>query len=112
MGSTEFRDRVAALGREVDEDAWAMPLPPGLRTGLDSTLADIANVAGDRAGGMLVAGHVLAGFVADGVQWAHLDVAGPAYNAGAPWGLTPTGGTGVPVRTIVATLESICAQRP
>ena len=33
-------------------------------------------------GGMLVAGHYLAEFVADGVKWAHLDIAGPAFNDG------------------------------
>ncbi len=109
MGTDEFRDRVAAIGRRVDEDAWAMPLPAHLRTGLDSTIADIANVSADRAGGMLVAGQFLAVFVPDGVQWAHVDVAGPAYNAGPPWGSSPTGGTGVPVRTIIATLEDIAA---
>ncbi len=39
----------------------------------------------------------------------HLDVAGPAYNTGAPWGHTPKGGTGVPVRTLLATIEDLIA---
>ncbi len=107
MGSDELRDRVAAAGRGVGEQAWAMPLPTELRSGLDSTVADLANVAGDRFGGMLVAGHFLAEFVAKNVQWAHIDVAGPAYNVQKAWGYTPVGGTGVPVRTLLATLRDI-----
>jgi leucyl aminopeptidase len=84
-----------------------MPLPKELRSGLDSLVADLANVAGNRYGGMLVAGHFLAEFVKDGVQWAHIDVAGPAYNVGDAWGYTPRGGTGAPVRTLLATLQDI-----
>ena len=84
-----------------------MPLPEELRKGLDSTVADLANVAGDRAGGMLVAGLFLREFVPTGVPWAHLDIAGPAFNTGEPYGYTPKGGTGVPVRTLLATLEDI-----
>lgn len=107
MGSPELRDRVAGLARETGEGGWAMPLPPELREGLDSPLADLANVSGNRAGGMLVAGHYLAAFVADGVPWAHLDVAGPAFHADKPYGYVTTGGTGVPVRTLLATLEDL-----
>lgn len=107
MGSAALRDRVAELGREVGEDAWAMPLPPELRKGLDSPLADLANVSSDRWGGMLTAGHFLSEFVADGLAWAHLDVAGPAYHSGKPNGSTVPGGTGVPVRTLLATLAEI-----
>ena len=43
-------------------------------------------------------------FVPEGVQWAHIDIAGPAFNTGGAWGYNPKGGTGVPVRTILAVL--------
>ncbi len=110
MGTPELRDRVAELAREVGEGGWAMPLPEELREGLDSPLADIANVSGDRAGGMLVAGHYLSEFVAEGVAWAHLDVAGPAFNTGKAYGYTGPGGTGVPVRTLLAVLADLAAR--
>ncbi|HET8591243.1 MAG TPA: leucyl aminopeptidase [Nakamurella sp.] len=110
MGTPELRDRVAELAREVGEGGWAMPLPEELREGLDSPLADIANVSGERAGGMLVAGHYLGEFVADGVSWAHLDVAGPAFNTGKAYGYTTPGGTGVPVRTLLAVLADIAGR--
>jgi leucyl aminopeptidase len=107
MGSDEFRDRVAALSQEVGENGWPMPLPDELKDDLKSSVADLANISGQRFAGMLVAGVYLREFVADGVQWAHIDVAGPAYNTGGPWGYTGKGGTGVPARTMFAVLEDI-----
>ncbi|MDT5266768.1 MAG: leucyl aminopeptidase [Mycobacterium sp.] len=107
MGSDEFRDRVATLSQGVGENAWPMPLPEELEDDLKSTVADLANVSGSRYAGMLVAGVYLREFVADGVQWAHIDVAGPSYNTGGPWGYTGKGGTGVPTRTMFAVLEDI-----
>jgi leucyl aminopeptidase len=109
MGSDEFRDRVAELSQEVGENAWPMPLPEELKDDLKSTVADLANVSGSRFAGMLVAGTYLREFVADGVQWAHVDIAGPAYNTSGPWGYTGKGGTGVPTRTMFAVLEDIVA---
>ena len=107
MGSDEFRDRVAEISQSVGENGWAMPLPEELKDDLKSTVADLANVSASRNAGMLVAGTYLREFVADGVAWAHIDIAVPAYNSGGPWGYTPKGGTGVPTRTMFAVLEDI-----
>jgi leucyl aminopeptidase len=107
MGSDEFRDRVAAHAKATGEGGWAMPLPEELRGDLDSRLADLANVTGHRWGGMLAAGLFLREFVADGLPWAHIDIAGPSFNSGGPWGYTGKGGTGVPVRTLAAVLTDI-----
>ena len=109
MGSDEFRDRVAEISQAVGENGWPMPLPEELKDELKSSVADLANVSGSRYAGMLVAGTYLREFVADGVQWAHIDIAGPAYNTGGPWGYTGKGGTGVPTRTMFAVLEDIAA---
>jgi leucyl aminopeptidase len=107
MGSDAFRDRVAAHARTTGEGGWAMPLPEHLRPELDSRIADLANVTGARWGGMLAAGIFLGEFVPEGLQWAHVDIAGPAFNTGGAWGYTGKGGTGVPVRTLWALLTDI-----
>jgi leucyl aminopeptidase len=107
MGSEELRDRVVAHARATGEDGWAMPLPEHMRSELDSRVADLANVTGSRWGGMLVAGTFLKEFVPDGLQWAHIDIAGPAFHSGGPYGYTAKGGTGVPVRTLFALLSDI-----
>jgi leucyl aminopeptidase len=96
-----LRDAVVAAADRAGEAMWPMPLPAELRKGLDSTVADLANVAGDRSGGMLVAGLFLREFVPAGVRWAHLDIAGPSFNDGQPHGYTPKGGTGAATRALV-----------
>jgi leucyl aminopeptidase len=95
------RDGVVDAFRRAGEAAWPMPLPAELRKGLDSTVADLANVAAERHGGMLVAGLFLQEFVPPGVRWAHLDIAGPAFHEGEPYGYTPKGGTGAAARALV-----------
>ncbi|MFE9168330.1 leucyl aminopeptidase [Streptomyces kebangsaanensis] len=99
-----FRSAVSEAAEEAGEEAWPMPLPEHLRKGMDSPVADIANM-GERMGGGLVAGLFLREFVADGITWAHLDIAGPAFNEQGPFGYTPKGGTGSAVRTLVRLAE-------
>jgi leucyl aminopeptidase len=103
MGSSDaVAASVAELMRGAGEPAWAMPFPEELRKGLDSTVADLANVSADRGGGMLTAGLFLREFAPEGAAWAHLDIAGPAFNEKAPFGYTPKGGTGAAVRALIA----------
>ncbi|HIW95834.1 MAG TPA: leucyl aminopeptidase, partial [Candidatus Corynebacterium gallistercoris] len=107
MGSIAFRDRVSQLSQDVGENGWPMPLPAELGEALKSDVADLKNISSSRWGGMSVAGHYLSNFVTEGVEWVHIDVAGPAFNTGSAHGYTPKRGTGVPVRTIIAALEDI-----
>ncbi|AEY88930.1 leucyl aminopeptidase [Streptomyces hygroscopicus subsp. jinggangensis 5008] len=103
-----FRSAVHEAAEEVGEPAWPMPLPEHLRKGMESSVADIANM-GERMGGGLVAGLFLREFVGEGITWAHLDIAGPAFNEGGPFGYTPKGGTGSAVRTLVRLAELTAA---
>ena len=107
MGSPELRERVVELARSCGESGWPMPLPDEMRADLDSRFADIANVASHRWAGMLLGGLFLRDFVREGQRWAHLDIAGPAWNSGSPWGYTTKGGTGAAVRTLGALLSDI-----
>jgi len=96
-----LRAEVVETANAAGEAAWGMPLPEELRKSLDSAVADIANVHPDRVAGMLAAGVFLREFVPDGVRWAHIDIAGPAFHRAEPYGYTPKGGTGVITRTLV-----------
>ena len=115
MGTSEAISAVEAAAFDTGELVWHMPLPAELRSLLNSDLADIANVKiGNRAGGMLIAGLFLREFIgfADKrnekkIEWAHLDIAGPANNDAAPYGHTPKGGTGVMLRTLVSVAEGM-----
>ncbi|OII65764.1 leucyl aminopeptidase [Streptomyces sp. CC53] len=103
-----YRTAIHEVAEEVGEQSWPMPLPSDLRKGMDSPTADIANM-GERMGGGLVAGLFLKEFVGEGITWAHLDIAGPAFNEGGPFGYTPKGGTGSSVRTLVRLAERTAA---
>ena len=106
-----LRDAVVDAAGRAGEAMWPMPLPEELRKGLDSAVADLANVAPDRNGGMLVAGLFLREFVPVGVPWAHLDIAGPAFNDGAAYGYTAKGGTGAATRTLVQIAQDVADGR-
>nr|WP_238361740.1 leucyl aminopeptidase [Actinopolymorpha pittospori] len=110
MGNDEeFQNKVRETAERAGETGWTLPIPEGTRERLDSKVADLANVASGRYGGALVAAAFLQDFVADGIRWAHLDIAGPAYNDSSPWGYTPVGGTGSSVRTLVGLAEAAVA---
>jgi leucyl aminopeptidase len=111
MGSPDTTARVKAAGERTGEAMWPMPLPEEVRSGMDSAIADITqiNAGFDRAGHMLQGGTFLSEFVTDGVEWAHIDIAGPSYNTNSPHGHTPKGGTGVPVRTLIELIEDVAA---
>ncbi|HEY0216077.1 MAG TPA: leucyl aminopeptidase [Cellulomonas sp.] len=104
MGTDDVRGEVVDAAEASGELFWPMPLPVDLKAGLKSKVADLANI-GDRFGGMLTAGLFLQEFVGS-TPWAHLDVAGPAYNEKSAFGYTPVGGTGVGVRTLLALIEA------
>jgi leucyl aminopeptidase len=44
------------------------------------------------------------------IPWAHLDIAGPAFNEGQAYGYTPKDGTGMAVRTLLAYAEDVAVR--
>jgi leucyl aminopeptidase len=116
MGDDALVAQTRAAADAVDEAVWPMPLPRDLRSLLKSDVADLTNTKlGMTVPGMLLAGVFLREFIGtrtdsdDRIPWAHLDVAGPAYNPGGAWGFTGSGGTGVAVRTLVRLGEDLSA---
>jgi leucyl aminopeptidase len=99
-------DQVRAAADRAGEDVWPLPLPDHLRSTLDSEVADLRNIATTRYGGALVAGVFLREFVADGVPWAHLDIAGPSDSSDDDGGERRKGATGFGVRTLVELLAT------
>ena len=106
LGDEALSTQVLDAADRAGELFWPMPMPDELRAPMDSLVADIANI-GQREGGMLSAAIFLKEFVKDGLPWAHLDIAGPAFNPSGAYGYTPRGGVGFGVRTLVALAEDI-----
>jgi leucyl aminopeptidase len=100
----DWVDQVVSSADRAGELAWALPLPKEYRKLLDSTVADVKNIGGAH-GGALTAGLFLNEFVAEGIPWAHIDLAGPAFNDTVN-GEHPKGGTGYGVRTLVELAET------
>ncbi|MEV5963432.1 leucyl aminopeptidase [Kribbella sp. NPDC051952] len=97
------RDRVVDAAIAAGEAMWPLPIPAEMLDKLKthSKVADLANITGEPWGGALAAAAFLGDFVAEGIDWVHLDVAGPAFNDGGAAGYTLPGGTGYSVRTLV-----------
>jgi leucyl aminopeptidase len=96
---------ILAAGDVAGERYWRMPLFDDFKPELISEVADQRNV-GSRWGGSIIAAKFLEEFVADGVRWAHLDIAGPA-RAEADYDDTPKGGAGFATRTLISWVESV-----
>jgi len=86
---------LAAAGHAASDRAWELPLWEDYQEGLDSNFADMANVAGNRDGGAIMAACFLSRF-AKKFHWAHLDIAGTAWKSGKAKGAT---GRPVPLLT-------------
>ncbi len=113
MGNDDaLRAQVCDAAGAAGEAVWPMPLPAEMRSKLDSPVADLAH-KGDRWGGMLTAAIFLQEFVGStedaAIPWAHIDIAGPAFNDAAAYGHTPKGGTGFGVATLVRLVETLAA---
>jgi leucyl aminopeptidase len=109
--SPDLAQAIADAAGEAGEAFWPMPMPEELRKGLDSMVADIANVSADRAGGMLVGAIFLREFVPADARWAHLDIASPSFNDSGAYGYTGKGGTGAGVRTLVQLATEVAEGR-
>lgn len=101
----KLADRLLRASEISGEPLWRMPLPAEYGKLIKSTVADIKNVGG-RYGGAITAALFLKEFVSK-TPWAHIDLAGPAFNEGGAKGIIPQGGTGFAVRTLVQMIASI-----
>ncbi len=84
--SDSLADELLAAGLAADDRAWRLPLTEEYTQQLKSNFADFANIGG-RDAGTITAGAFLAKFTED-MNWAHLDIAGTAYQGGAAKGST------------------------
>src|SRR5664280_1927742 len=98
-------DRLLDAAEAAGEAFWQLPITDEVQDQLTSKVADLKS-GGARWGGALTAGAFLQRFT-DGIDWAHLDIAGPAFNEKEPYDYVPSGGTGVAVRTLVALAQSL-----
>lgn len=98
--------QVLSAAETAGEGFWQLPMHPSFVDSLKSDVADIKS-SGARTGGAMAAATFLQQFLPENMPWAHLDIAGPAWNDSKPEGHIPSGGTGHGVRTLVALAQNL-----
>ena len=97
----ELVGRVEAAGRETGELAWRLPLHPEYKALTKGTVADLTNASAKRKAGTIYAASFLEEFVGD-TPWAHLDIAGTAWDVGREYTGSDASGYGVRLLTALA----------
>ncbi len=95
----KLADRLIAAGKRSGEPVWRMPLGAGYDKAIKSKIADMKNIGGPY-GGSITAAQFLQRFIEKGQVWAHLDIAGVAWQDGEQKPLTPGWATGFGVRLL------------
>ncbi len=94
----ELAAAVARAGEESGELTWRLPLHDEFKALMKGTVADLSNLASKRKAGTITAGAFLEEFV-DKTPWAHVDIAGTAWDVGREY--TGSDGSGYGVRLLV-----------
>ena len=95
----ELVRRIQAAGRYTGERVWQLPLDPFYDKMIRSKIADMKNIGGSNSGA-ITAAQFLQRFVEKGTPWAHLDIAGVAWQDGEQKPTIPSWGTGWGVRLL------------
>jgi leucyl aminopeptidase len=89
---------VIAAGERSGELTWRLPLHPEYKELMQGTVADLSNLASQRKAGTITAGSFLEEFVGE-TPWAHIDIAGTAWDVGREY--VGKGASGFGVRLLV-----------
>jgi leucyl aminopeptidase len=95
----ELVRRIQSAGRYTGERVWQLPLDPFYDKMIRSKIADMKNIGGSNSGA-ITAAQFLQRFVEKDTPWAHLDIAGVAWQDGEQKPTIPSWGTGWGVRLL------------
>jgi leucyl aminopeptidase len=107
MGNDEeLAERISAAGERTGEIVWRLPLHAEYDELIKGTYGDLDNAPEARKAGTIVGAAFLSNFVGK-VPWAHLDIAGSAWDLGRAY--AENGASGYGVRLLVELARSYCA---
>jgi len=92
---------IEEVGRETGELVWRLPLHQEYKALMKGTVADLTNAAPKRKAGTISAASFLEEFIGD-TPWAHLDIAGTAWDVGREYTGNDASGYGVRLLTGLA----------
>jgi leucyl aminopeptidase len=90
----ELAGAVEQAGRTSGELVWRLPLHPEYKALTKGKVADLTNAAAKRKAGTIYAGSFLEEFVGE-TPWAHVDIAGTAWDVGRAYTGDDASGFGV-----------------
>ena len=101
-----LRDDLLAAGGVTGEEVWPLPLLDAHKEGMKGKSADLANIGSPAMGaGSSQGAAFLSHFVSEGREWAHLDIAGTAWNTRDRDWVGGSTGTGVGARLLIEFLQ-------
>jgi leucyl aminopeptidase len=103
----DLAGQIEGVGEETGELVWRLPLHPEYKALMKGTFADLTNAAAKRKAGTISAAGFLEEFVGD-TPWAHLDIAGTAWDVGRAY--TGNDASGFGVRLLTALARSVASQ--
>lgn len=96
----ELADNIKTASKNSGESLWHMPLTDAHSSDMKGRIADLSNMSSTRGAGSATAAAFLENFCDKDIPFAHLDMAGTAWNSGSRKSYNdPKGATGVLVRT-------------
>lgn len=102
----DFADKISAAGERTGETVWRLPLHEEYDELIKGTYGDLDNAPEARKAGAIVGAAFLSNFVGE-TPWAHLDIAGSAWELGRAY--VGKGASGFGVRMLVELARSYCA---
>jgi leucyl aminopeptidase len=97
----ELAKKLIESSLKTNEKLWRMPLHKDYDDMIKSSVADVANLGSEKGiAGSATAAHFIARFIEDGVKWAHLDIAGTAWDKAGKNPTCPKGAVGFGVRLL------------
>jgi leucyl aminopeptidase len=102
----ELAAAVEQAGATTGELVWRLPLHPEYKELTRGTVADLTNAAAKRKAGTIYAGSFLEEFVGE-TPWAHVDIAGTAWDVGRAY--TGNDASGIGVRLLVELARNLAA---
>lgn len=104
---SKLNQAIVLASKKEGEQVWQLPLVEDYESLIKSQIADVANIGKTKWAGAITAALFIKEFVPKDIPWAHLDIAGPAWEEQGNVSYIPKGGTGFGVRSIWRFLENL-----
>lgn len=102
----KLREELTVAGAETGEAVWPLPLEDFHRDQMKGEVADLRNINAGQGAGSTAGAAFLSHFVKEGLEWAHLDIAGAAWGGRKRDYVGGPQGSGVGTRLLMQYLEN------